>query len=441
MATIYPTASIHYTKSAGDPSQLLAPPYDVIDDDAARTLRDLSPYNAVRLILPEGKAPARYQLAASRLRRWLTEGVLARSDKDALYLYRQEFSHAGSSVARTAILTALELTGFDHGEVLPHERTHAAPKKDRLALMKACRAQLSPVFAIAPDPKGQLQELVARADTDAPILMARTPDDIRHTLWRVPKAVEAPLLRAAAAPAFLIADGHHRYETALQLARDLPERAAAGRVLAAVVGEYDPGLIVQATHRRLTGLPADWLERLTVAFEVESGPEAPDALAAEVGRRGGGGHRRSYDRRHDPYGGCSKRHGAGAPAVIPSACATRLDRRRSAAARRGAACLHPLRPSHPTRLDAPGCRGGRSFGTPQLPSGAGRGSSDHGRPRSSLSIAPGGAGGLVGRCTGGETASGQIDLLHPEDPFGIDAPADLTLPSAPKLSPVCSLRG
>lgn len=287
MATIYPTASIHYTKSAGDPSQLLAPPYDVIDDDAARTLRDLSPYNAVRLILPEGKAPARYQLAASRLRRWLTEGVLARSDKDALYLYRQEFSHAGSSVARTAILTALELTGFDQGEVLPHERTHAAPKKDRLALMKACRAQLSPVFAIAPDPKGQLQELVARADTDAPILMARTPDDIRHTLWRVPKAVEAPLLRAAAAPAFLIADGHHRYETALQLARDLPERAAAGRVLAAVVGEYDPGLIVQATHRRLTGLPADWLERLTVAFEVESGPEAPDALAAEVGRRGG----------------------------------------------------------------------------------------------------------------------------------------------------------
>jgi len=86
VATIYPTASIHYTKSAGDPSQLLAPPYDVIDDDAARTLRDLSPYNAVRLILPEGKAPDRYQLAASRLRRWLTEGVLARSDKDALYL-------------------------------------------------------------------------------------------------------------------------------------------------------------------------------------------------------------------------------------------------------------------------------------------------------------------------------------------------------------------
>ena len=287
MATIYPTASIHYTKTAGDPSRLLAPPYDVIDDDAARALRDLSPYNAVRLILPEGKPPDRYLLAASRLQRWLTERVLARSDEDALYLYRQEFSHEGTSVARNAVLTALELTGFDQGEVLPHERTHAGPKKDRLALMKACRAQLSPIFAIAPDPKGQLQELVARPDTGAPILVARTPDDIRHTLWRVPKAIEGPLLRAAAGHDLLIADGHHRYETALQLAHDLPERADAGRVLAAIVGEHDPGLIVQATHRRLTGLPADWLDRLMVAFEVETGPEAPEALAAEVGRRGG----------------------------------------------------------------------------------------------------------------------------------------------------------
>ncbi len=287
MATIYPTASIHYTKTAGDPSRLLAPPYDVIDDDAARTLRDLSPYNAVRLILPEGKPPDRYQLAASRLQRWLTEGVLARSKKDALYLYRQEFSHAGSSVARSAILAALELTSFDQREVLPHERTHAGPKKDRLALMKACRAQLSPIFAIVRDPKGQLQDLVARAHTDAPILVARTPDDIRHTLWRVPDALEGPLLRAAAEHDTLIADGHHRYETALQLARDLPERGDAGRVLAAIVGEHDPGLIVQATHRRLTGLAADWLERLTVAFEAEPGPDAPEALAAEVGRLGG----------------------------------------------------------------------------------------------------------------------------------------------------------
>jgi len=287
VATIYPTASIHYTKTAGDPSRLLAPPYDVIDDDAAQTLREMSPYNAVRLILPEGKPPDRYQLAASRLQRWLAEGVLARSDKDALYLYRQEFSYAGSSVARTAVLTALELTRFDQGEVLPHERTHAGPKKDRLALMKACRAQLSPIFAIAPDPKGQLQELIAHADTDAPILVARTPDDIRHTFWRVPEAIEEPLLRVAAGPNILIADGHHRYETALELARDLPERADAGRVLAAIVGEHDPGLIVQATHRRLTGLPADWLERLTVAFELETGPDAPEALAAELGRRGG----------------------------------------------------------------------------------------------------------------------------------------------------------
>ena len=287
MPTIYPTASIHYTKTAGDPSRLLAPPYDVIDDDAARTLLELSPYNAVRLILPEGKPPDRYQLAASRLQRWLTEGVLARSDKDALYLYRQEFSHTGSSVARTAVLTALELTGFDLGEVLPHERTHAGPKKDRLALMKACRAQLSPIFAIAPDPNGQLQELVMRAHTDAPILVARTPDDIRHTLWRVPEAIEEPLLRVAAGNDLLIADGHHRYETALELARDLPERGDAGRVLAAIVGEHDPGLIVQATHRRLTGLPSDWLERLMAAFEVEASPEAPEALAAEVRRRGG----------------------------------------------------------------------------------------------------------------------------------------------------------
>lgn len=287
MAAIFPTASIHYTAAAGDPSQLISPPYDVIGTEEAQHLRDLSPFNAVRLVLPEGTAPERYRLASDRMSEWLASGVLARADRDELYSYTQEFAYRGRTVVRHAVLAAVGLAEFETGEVLPHERTHRGPKEDRLALMKACEAQLSPIFFVARDSERQLPELLARAGSVQPMMKATSEDGITHVVRVIPLEHQNRILGVVAADDLLIADGHHRYETALELARQLPDRDGARRVLAAIVSEHDDGLIVRATHRRLGGLPLDWHSQLRDSFEIEPGPEDPRALADEVRNRGG----------------------------------------------------------------------------------------------------------------------------------------------------------
>jgi uncharacterized protein (DUF1015 family) len=287
MAAIFPTASIHYAAAAGNPSQLISPPYDVIGTEEAQHLRDLSPFNAVRLVLPEGDAPERYVLASSRMSEWLASGVLARAEGQQAYSYTQEFSYNGRTVVRHALLAAVGLAGFESGEVLPHERTHRGPKEDRLALMKACEAQLSPIFFVARDSERELPELLARAGSVEPMLEATTENGITHIVRVIPVEHQKSILALVAADDLLIADGHHRYETALELSRQLPDRSGARRVLAAIVSEHDDGLIVQATHRRLGGLPLDWRTELEDSFEIESGPEEPRALADEVRNRGG----------------------------------------------------------------------------------------------------------------------------------------------------------
>lgn len=287
MAAIFPTASIHYAGAAGDASRLLAPPYDVIGEEEARRLRDLSPFNAVRLVLPEGVAPDRYLLASRRLQEWLESGVLGRAPREATFAYRQEFSHGGRRVVRHALLAAVGLAELDRGEVLAHERTHRGPKEDRLALMQACQAQLSPIFFIARDSGRELPGLLARAGSGEPLLDATTEDGIAHAVRRIPSELEPGILAVVADDDLLIADGHHRYETALELSRQLPDRPAARRVLASIVSEHDEGLIVQATHRRLGGLPPAWRARLEESFQVAPGPDEPRALAAEVRSRGG----------------------------------------------------------------------------------------------------------------------------------------------------------
>ena len=176
---------------------------------------------------------------------------------------------------------------FETREVLPHERTHRGPKEDRLALMKACEAQLSPIFFIARDSERQLPELLAQAGSVPPMIKATSEDGITHIVRVVPLEQQNKILGVAAADDLLIADGHHRYETALELARQCPDRDGARRVLAAIVSEHDDGLIVRATHRRLGGLPPDWHSQLADSFEIETGPEDPRALAEEVREQGG----------------------------------------------------------------------------------------------------------------------------------------------------------
>lgn len=253
MPALSPFAALRYTSAAGGLAEVLAPPYDVIDGALAEELRDRSPYNAVRLILPEGAGDERYAVAAERLAEWRGSGILARDAVPAVYVYRQRYARDGASVDRLALFAALELVPLDGGKVLAHEHTHAGPKADRLALTLATETQLSPIFLLGRDADDVLIEtLRSVADGTAPDQQATTPDGIEHSLWIVDEEGAAELFCVVGGRhPLLIADGHHRYETALEVARRLGTPASR-LMLSCIVSERDPGLIIQPTHRTIT---------------------------------------------------------------------------------------------------------------------------------------------------------------------------------------------
>ncbi|MFW6088143.1 MAG: DUF1015 family protein [Gemmatimonadota bacterium] len=283
MPRLSPFIALRYRSGAGDPSGLIAPPYDVIDAQLAGELRRRSPYNAVHLVLPEGEGDERYATAAFCLESWLREGVLAPDDTAAVHVYRQRYVAEDGPRVRLALFGALELEAPGDG-VLPHERTHAAPRADRLALTLATRTQLSPVFLLARDPEAALLDALRLIVETPPELAATTPDGVEHAMWAVDEPGSAAVLCALAGRhPLLIADGHHRYETALEVSRRLGDDGAAS-VLACVVSALDPGLVVRPTHRTVTTIDVAGADSPATALERHFAVEplgALDPAAAE----------------------------------------------------------------------------------------------------------------------------------------------------------------
>jgi uncharacterized protein (DUF1015 family) len=252
----------------------------------------LSPANSVRLVLPEGESPQRYERAAGLISDWTASGILSLDADPSVTVYRQSFEGPDGPATRHALFAALELSPFERGEVLPHERTHSGPKRDRLALTLATRVQLSPVFFTAGDPEQALYRQVSEIAESVPDGTANTADGVAHATWRVSDTVAcAELCDSAGTGPLLIADGHHRYETALEVRRLIGEdHPAARRVLACIVSDSDPGLRVHPTHRTIIGPPpgdstGDWGERLADLFRaepLESWDPATLAAAAEA---------------------------------------------------------------------------------------------------------------------------------------------------------------
>lgn len=295
MPELTPFAALRFTDSAGDISSLLAPPYDVIDDAEAEALRHRSEHNCVRLILPEGSPEERYEAAAQTLREWISDRTLAVDSSPSAYVYRQVFTSDGRELDRLALFASLRLSPFEDGEVLPHERTHAGPKKDRLALTLATRTQLSPIFMIARDREGEFLRLQRAVVANPPDVRAVTPDGIRHELWIVAGQRGKELCVAAGSHPLLIADGHHRYETALAVAEMLSDDVKVAYLLTCVVSQQDPGLIVQPTHRVLSRRPEaadeefDWVARLAETFDMlDLGHVDPLEAQARAASTGGG---------------------------------------------------------------------------------------------------------------------------------------------------------
>jgi uncharacterized protein (DUF1015 family) len=266
---IRPFHALHYAADRVRLADVVSPPYDVIDDDLRRRLLARSPYNVVHLILP---APGEEREAGETFASWRREGVVVREPRPCMYWLEQHATGPdGVRRRRAGLIAALRLEPYAPGRVRRHERTLDGPKAGRLAVLRAVRANLSPIFMAYGDPSRRISEIFEPiAAARVPIFETTDEEGTTHRLWRVCEnaAVEAAIEVVGSRPLTII-DGHHRYETALAY-RD--ERRAAdgdpGELLAYdfapvyLANRHDPGLVLFPTHRVVSGLDPELWERL-----------------------------------------------------------------------------------------------------------------------------------------------------------------------------------
>ena len=255
---------------AGD---VIAPPYDVVTPDDVQQLRASSRYNIAHVESSHNEGERYYEQAAAALERWQDEGALRRDETPCYYLYEQRFAVQGAVRTRRCFFVRLRLHPPQDGAVRLHESTMAGPVRDRLDLLRATTTNVSPIFAMFDDPTGALGAAFETAAERPPDLEAGgTEEEQRHRLWAVSDEAQLRALTAAVrASAVTIADGHHRYRTALAYAQERPSEVA-GWVLAGLVPSDDAGLVILPNHRlvKVDRLPADFLERLAALYTVEN---------------------------------------------------------------------------------------------------------------------------------------------------------------------------
>ncbi len=288
MPDFFPFAGIRYDSRNGtdDLTTRAAPPYDVIDEEQRAQLEATDPHNAVQLILPRDRTRTddRYDVAAGTYRAWCATGVLAQDPAPRFYAYRMDFRDEQQRPrSTTGVIGALALPEPGDATVLPHERTLPKAKSDRLALLRATRVNLDPIWGLSLT-EG-LSDLLA--PTAAPLTTCTGEDGAHHTIWAIddPRAQQAVRDAVRATP-LVLADGHHRFETALTY-RDERRRAGiadpgAGAIMALVVELADEQLCIEPIHR-LLHLPAgaDARRLLADAFTIEpAGPNSPEGVAA-----------------------------------------------------------------------------------------------------------------------------------------------------------------
>jgi uncharacterized protein (DUF1015 family) len=292
-----------YAVEDTDISHLVSPPYDVISPEHREYLSSLDSHNVVELELPEGDTDPsalqnRYANAAEMWREWRTSGVLAEDDSPAIYLLEQRYELDGRQVRRRAFLCELAIEPFDNGVVLAHERTLPKALGDRFELLKATNANFSPIFGLFSDPADTLGAIFDALPAENPATVATDEDIVETRMWVVSDpATIAALVDAVAPERVFIADGHHRYTTALAY-RDLrrsqaevtgerPHDKDYDFVLMALVNMEDPELVVLPYHRiaKAAGtFSADaLLASLTQRFDFTA-VAGVEALEAEIAR-------------------------------------------------------------------------------------------------------------------------------------------------------------
>jgi uncharacterized protein (DUF1015 family) len=275
MAEIQPIRALRYDLDRTSGLQnVVAPPYDVIDEAQRVALEDRSPYNVVRIDLPQG-GEDRYDRAAALLEQWRADGAVVLDDTPALWTLSQDYvGPDGEQRTRNGVFARVRVEEYGPGRIRPHERTHPGPREDRLRLTRATKANLSPIFSLFSDPAGAVADALGRAAGE--VAWAQTTDDdgTVNRLGRVDDAAAiAAVQEVLAGTELLIADGHHRYETARVYADEIGGEGPHRYVLMCLVALQDPGLTVFPTHRLVRGLRPDQHETLANAlrrdFEIE----------------------------------------------------------------------------------------------------------------------------------------------------------------------------
>ncbi|HTN25051.1 MAG TPA: DUF1015 domain-containing protein [Solirubrobacteraceae bacterium] len=298
MARVEPLHALHYDPAVAGPLQALAaPPYDVIDPAQRAELQSRSPHNVVAIDLPEDPDGGDiYAHAAKLLAQWREEGAVVRDDEPALWALVQDYTGPdGRRLTRNGFFARVRVEEYGPGTIRPHERTHPGPKEDRLRLTRATRANLSPIFSLYSDPELTAWKALEPATHGDPFGTFEEADGTKNRLWRVTDpAILATVTDALADVELLIADGHHRYETARAYAEEIGGEGPHRYVLMCLVALQDAGLTVFPTHRLVDGLkgtdkPETLATTLRIAFDIEE-----IAVADLVPPDNGGGIQMGY---------------------------------------------------------------------------------------------------------------------------------------------------
>ncbi len=287
MAQIKPFRMVHYNgASLGQLERLITPPYDIISPEEQAEFYQAHPQNIIRLVLGkvhEGDSPQdnRYTRAAVTLKEWLQKGVLVRSDRPGLVVYQMEFDKPGGGRLKIdGLITLVKVDNYGKGKVLPHEKTYKGPKADQLNLLRACKANLTPIHALFHDEGDKVTKVYRSVLETAPDQEAVDSEGTIHRTWLLSEEGQVEeIIRTIAPSSLFIADGHHRYETSMAYKKEV---AASGEPVPEEVSDYvmmfvtsmhHSGLLILPAHRMLRDLPSvntsEIVDRLSLYCEVE----------------------------------------------------------------------------------------------------------------------------------------------------------------------------
>lgn len=282
MTELLPFKGILYNVSKVSMEAVLAPPYDIITPEYKDVLYKRSPFNIVRIdygkdMPGDNQTNNRYTRARQYLETWLYEGVLIQSKKPSFYIYTMTYEVNGQKKQLVGFLGLLRLEELGSGSIYPHECTYSTPKQDRLNLLRSCDANISPIFSLYKSTGGKLTALFSKIIQLKPDIEATDADGALHRLWKVGKKKDITVIKKELEdkPIF-IADGHHRYETALEYQREIRRKKSFDKgkepsdyVLMFFSNMFDEGLTILPTHRLVKEIPDDIDKMLPEFFEIE----------------------------------------------------------------------------------------------------------------------------------------------------------------------------